>query len=90
MGGVGVVAVLVIKDGLPAEGVDEGRSACGWMLSALRTHRCKRRSVKTEREFRVVDIPVPEAPHTIRQNCIPFFTFFFLRIIFWRYIMVSG
>lgn len=35
-----------------------------------------------ERGSGVVDVPVPEAPHTMRQNWIPFFTFFFLRIIF--------
>ena len=29
-----------------------------------------------------VDIPVPEAPQTIKQNWIPFLTFFFRRIIF--------
>ena len=27
------------------------------------------------------DIPVPEAPQTIKQNWIPFLTFFFLRIL---------
>jgi hypothetical protein len=25
--------------------------------------------------------PVPEAPHTIKQNWIPFLTFFFLRVL---------
>ena len=29
-----------------------------------------------------IDIPVPEAPQTIKQNWIPFLTFFFRRIIF--------
>ncbi len=28
------------------------------------------------------NLPVPDAPHTIKQNWIPFLTFFFLRIIF--------
>ena len=28
VGGVGVIAVLVGEDGLPAEGVDEGSPAC--------------------------------------------------------------
>jgi hypothetical protein len=28
-----------------------------------------------------VDVPVPEAPHTIKQNWMPFLTFFFLRIL---------
>lgn len=27
------------------------------------------------------DVPVPEAPQTIKQNWIPFLTFFFLRIL---------
>jgi hypothetical protein len=26
-------------------------------------------------------VPVPEAPHTIKQNWIPFLTFFFLRVL---------
>lgn len=29
------------------------------------------------------DVPVPDAPQTIRQNWIPFLTFFFLRILIW-------
>ena len=34
-------------------------------------------------------VPVPEAPQTIRQNWIPFLTFFFRRIIFYTEIKVS-
>lgn len=34
-------------------------------------------------------VPVPEAPQTIKQNWIPFFTFFFRRIIFWERIMAT-
>jgi hypothetical protein len=36
-----------------------------------------------------MDIPVPEAPQTIRQNWIPFLTFFFLRVLS-IYGIVSG
>jgi hypothetical protein len=38
---------------------------------------------------RSVDVPVPEAPQTIRQNWIPFLTFFFLRVLS-IYNIVSG
>ncbi|MBE3047893.1 hypothetical protein IMZ48_36360 [Candidatus Bathyarchaeota archaeon] len=80
MGRVRVIAVLVGEDRVSAEGVDEGGSACGRILSASRD------SVEVEVRGKglggVVDVPVPEAPHTMRQNWIPFFTFFFLRIIF--------
>ena len=34
------------------------------------------------------DLPVPDAPQTIRQNWIPFLTFFLRRIIFCREEMV--
>lgn len=34
-----------------------------------------------------VVLPVPEAPHTIRQNWIPFLTFFFLRVLIaWEFV----
>jgi len=36
------------------------------------------------------DLPVPEAPQTIRQNWIPFLTFFFRRIIFCAVNIVSS
>lgn len=29
-------------------------------------------------------VPVPDAPHTIKQNWIPFLTFFFRRILIWK------
>ena len=34
-------------------------------------------------------IPVPEAPQTIKQNWIPFLTFFFLRILICRAVVIS-
>lgn len=70
------------EDGLVAERVDEGGSACcETALSASETHDAIRgKGVLSG----VADIPVPEAPHTMRQNWMPFFTFFFFRVIFWR------
>jgi hypothetical protein len=35
-------------------------------------------------------LPVPLAPHTIKLNCIPFFTFFFRRILCSRYRQLAG
>ena len=78
VGRVRVIAVLVVEDGLSAEGVDKGGSACGRACQPRRSRR--RRGGKGFGG--VVDVPVPEAPHTMRQNEMPFFTFFFLRIIF--------
>jgi hypothetical protein len=34
---------------------------------------------------RWASLPVPLAPHTIKLNCMPFFTFFFRRILCRRY-----
>ena len=39
---------------------------------------------------RGMDVPVPDAPHTIKQNWIPFLTFFFRRIIFYNSGQVSN
>lgn len=61
----GVVGVLVVEDALAAEGVDEG-------CAAWRDERWAFAETS--------NIPVPEAPHTIRQNWMPFLTFFFRRI----------
>lgn len=71
MGAVGIVGVLVGEDALAAEGVDEGGPA--WVSRDVRY------AVDWQERK---DLPVPEAPHTIRQNWMPFLTFFFLRIIF--------
>lgn len=35
-----------------------------------------------ELDAEVLNVPVPDAPQTIKQNWIPFFTFFLRRIIF--------
>jgi hypothetical protein len=75
MGSAGVVGLLVRENGLAAESVDEGGPAC----------RSKQRLVggcAVLRGSAGIDSPVPEAPQTIRQNWIPFFTFFLRRIIF--------
>lgn len=69
-----VVRVLVRENGLAAEGVDEGGPAWGGRMSD--------RATETGEMWRHGRVPVPEAPQTIRQNWIPFLTFFFLRIIF--------
>lgn len=68
-----VVRLLMAENGFAAEGVDEGgpawrgnRHQHGWLC----------------RNAGTCDSPVPEAPQTIRQNWMPFLTFFFRRIIF--------
>jgi hypothetical protein len=71
---VGIVRLLVVQDALSAESVDEGGPAWG----SQRVSQWLRRGMKWEG----MNAPVPEAPQTIRQNWMPFLTFFFLRIIF--------
>jgi len=85
VGSAGVVRLLVAEHGLAAEGIDKGGPAYGnkqWAISS--GPRGARSAGGTQG-----DSPVPEAPQTIRQNWIPFLTFFFRRIIFCAVNMVS-
>jgi len=70
VGRVGVIRVLVLEDLLSAERVHEGGPAC-----AAWSARCH------QAQWRARHVPVPEAPQTIRQNWMPFLTFFFLRVL---------
>jgi hypothetical protein len=45
---------------------------------------------KPQSSYGDIDVPVPEAPQTIKQNWIPFFTFFFFRSIFYTAKRVSN
>lgn len=77
---VGVVRLLVAQHTLAAESVDKGRSSCKGIGVSRRDS-----EIEWTRGGRVggdSNVPVPDAPQTIKQNWIPFFTFFFLRIIF--------
>jgi hypothetical protein len=65
----------VLKNTLATESVDEGGST----YYDVTSQSCRGLSRAQSR----IDIPVPEAPQTIRQNWIPFFTFFFFRSIFY-------
>ena len=81
-----VVGLLVGQNGLAAERVHESGSTCKGretVVSKLRSF------VKTQTHSmplmeRWQHSPVPDAPQTIKQNWIPFLTFFFRRIIFCR------
>lgn len=70
-----VVGLLVGEHRLAAERVDEGGPA--YKQSAIST--C---AMPNRRPGRGCDSPVPEAPQTIKQNWMPFLTFFLRRIIF--------
>ena len=67
-----IVRALMGKDSLAAERVDKGGTAC----------RTSRLGGALREDCMSRDVPVPEAPQTIKQNWIPFLTFFFRRIIF--------
>ena len=70
-----VIGILSLEHLFPTKGVHESSST--WEVS-LRPY------------LRLwPNIPVPEAPQTIKQNWIPFLTFFFLRILICRETMVS-
>lgn len=70
---VGVIGILAFQHCLTTQGVDKSRSPF-WTESAML-------SASSMSNVPHVCIPVPDAPQTIRQNWIPFFTFFFLRIL---------
>lgn len=57
-----IVGFLMLEDRLAAERVDEGGPACSDAVSLEVLPRSASRMKRT------VAIPVPEAPHTIRQN----------------------
>jgi hypothetical protein len=83
VGTIGIVRLLVRQDALAAEGVDEGGSACSAKVYQLPAAiACGWIHPQCIPGRRGDDLPVPDAPHTIKQNWIPFLTFFFLRIIF--------
>lgn len=73
--GIGsIIGILALQNLLAAERVDEGCASCStskWIVS-LGT---------IEREMDFESVPVPLAPHTIKQNWIPFLTFFLRRIL---------
>lgn len=79
-----VVTVLSLQDLLAAEGIYKGGTT--WMqtkrisMALVRTTRLIGVIVEQGMKLSVGVLPVPEAPQTIRQNWIPFLTFFFLRI----------
>lgn len=65
-----IIRILCLEYLLSAESVHEGGSTCAvsqWGMA--------------DGAVCSFNIPVPEAPHTIKQNWIPFLTFFFLRIL---------
>lgn len=84
MGAVGVIGVLVADNRLAAESVDEGGSAWESRRSCQQTGCIYRRELGWQKgaALRGMNSPVPDAPQTIKQNWIPFFTFFLRRIIF--------
>jgi hypothetical protein len=67
-----VVGILVVEDSLAAESIDESGPTC---MEARQLASIERGQVMKK------DAPVPDAPQTIRQNWIPFLTFFFRRIL---------
>lgn len=77
VGGSRVVGLLVSKHGLAAQGINEGGTAWTGIVGGQ-----SKRNPPTKQYRRRRDSPVPEAPQTIRQNWMPFLTFFFRRIIF--------
>lgn len=88
MGGVGVIGFLVADNRLPAKGVDEGSPTCrrgekGFVSNPVRCIERAGSRGKLKLWTRL-NLPVPDAPQTIKQNWIPFFTFFLRRIIFYR------
>lgn len=84
MGAVGVVGVLVADHRLSTESVDKGGPACEAWIRRQQTGPINDREPGSQRiaAFRSMNLPVPDAPQTIKQNWIPFFTFFLRRIIF--------
>jgi hypothetical protein len=77
MGAIRVVGLLVSKNRFATQGVHEGRSACRGFPVSLS-------APLTGTEVWIgVGKPVPEAPQTIKQNWMPFLTFFLRRIIFY-------
>lgn len=84
MGAVGVIGVLVVDHRLSAESVNEGGPAYEVPKSRQQTSITQRWEPgwKKGAALRGVNSPVPDAPQTIKQNWIPFFTFFLRRIIF--------
>jgi hypothetical protein len=70
VGGVGVIALLMIEDSLPAEGVDESGPAC--IEKSDVSFQLTRDGFDAYADAKGVyggpDVPVPDAPHTIRQN----------------------
>lgn len=85
MGAVGVVGVLMADHRLSTEGVDKGGPAWEVWTRRQQTGSINGRELGWQKiaAFRSMNLPVPDAPQTIKQNWIPFFTFFLRRIIFY-------
>jgi hypothetical protein len=72
-----IIGVLALKHLAAAESIDE---RCPPFSSAWLEKTPRRK----DEACWVIDIPVPEAPHTIKENWIPFLTFFLRRIFIWQ------